>query len=251
VKAVFGLVHEQESVTPRGGNRIATRWPRPASLALAPGSESGLLAPRFGVIARHRPMTGRVSARRMPDEREHRAQPRVNRTQARWRLHAMRKKRKKVVEDPAPSRHSSRHGGIMLPSLELRASTGVSTEFSSAELLAGSGFARVDSIFGTASDVTLMNRPLRVLSKVTDKPYMRNCGPARRSSLPSLLHVFGQLADAAFFLPTIFVEAICRSAAVPAHCFATGRPNAAMLAPRANLQASRWPHPASCRCTRS
>jgi hypothetical protein len=53
-------------------------------------------------------------------------------------------KRKKVVADPAPSRHSSRHGGIMLPSLELRVSTGVSTEFSSAELLAGSEFAHVD-----------------------------------------------------------------------------------------------------------
>ena len=79
----------------------------------------------------------------------------------------------------------------------------LSDAFASAELLTGLGFARVDSDFGAASDVTVMDRPLRVLSKVTDTPYMRNCGATRRSSLPSLLHVFGQLADAAFFLPTI------------------------------------------------
>jgi hypothetical protein len=66
----------------------------------------------------------------------------------------------------------------MLPSLELRVSSDVSTEFSSAELLTGPGFARVDSIFRTASDVTLMSRPLLVLSKVTDKP--SQCGVPER-----------------------------------------------------------------------
>jgi len=110
----------------------------------------------------------------------------------------------------------------MLPSLELRVSTGVTSEISSPEMLTGPWFARVDSNFATASDVSVMNRPLRVLSNVMDKPYMRNCGATRRSSLPRLLDVFCQPADAAFFLPTIFVKARCRSAALPVHCFATG-----------------------------
>jgi hypothetical protein len=66
-----------------------------------------------------------------------------------------------------------------------------------------------------------MDRPLRVLSKVTDTPYTRNWGAMRRSSLPSIEHVFGQPVDAAFFLPTICVKAACRAAAVPVNRFAT------------------------------